>query len=282
MKLIMTRGLPASGKSTWAREQVDKSNGQIKRINKDDLRAMLDNGKWSKDREAKILKARNTLIRVFLKSGQDVIVDDTNFGPHEEKLRNLAEQYGATFEVQEFNTPVGECIERDAKRANAVGTRVIRDMWVRYVCAPPPIYDPALPRCIISDIDGTLAHMVDRSPYDWKKVGGDKRDAAVIDVLLAYSTLDAADPKIIIFSGRDGSCYNETMAWLQKNGVPTDELYMRTADDNRKDYVIKRELYEKHIKGKYNVKFILDDRQQVVDQWRELGLKCFQVEAGDF
>ena len=50
MKLIMTKGLPASGKSTWAKQYLDDNPG-TKRVNKDDLRAMLDNGKWSKRNE---------------------------------------------------------------------------------------------------------------------------------------------------------------------------------------------------------------------------------------
>lgn len=284
MKLIMTRGLPASGKTTWALQQVDKDQGHTKRVNKDDLRAMADNGKWSEKREDMIRKARDILAGLYLSNGCDVIVDDTNFHPiHEVELKKLAAVHGAEFEVKDFYVPVGEAIERDAKRTNAVGTKVIRQMWSQYVCQPAPELIDA-PFAIICDIDGTLAHMKNRGPFDWKKVGNDTCDGAVAHVLETYKSGDAQanHVKIILFSGRDGSCRPETEAWLHENAIPYDRLYMREADDNRKDYLIKEELYEAHIKGKYNVLFVLDDRQQVVDRWRELGLKCLQVAPGDF
>ena len=49
-QLIITKGLPASGKSTWARQKVKESNGTLKRINKDDIRAMVEDSKWSPER----------------------------------------------------------------------------------------------------------------------------------------------------------------------------------------------------------------------------------------
>jgi hypothetical protein len=57
---------------------------------------------------------------------------------------------------------------------------------------------------------------------------------------------------------------------------------MRPANDFRKDSLIKKEIYENDIKGKYNVIMVYDDRNQVVDVWRGLGLKCAQVEPGEF
>lgn len=283
MRLILTRGLPASGKSTWAKEQVELGNGKIKRVNKDDLRQMIDNRKWSREREEAIVKARNVLVQTFLELGYDVIVDDTNFEEkHVRTMQKLATIFSAEFEIKDFYVPVSEAIRRDALREKPVGLKVIRDMWLRYVCQPTPEKVIGLPSVILCDIDGTIAHMDGRSPYDWHKVGTDKPDRAVIDILTTYSTIDPEDPKIILFSGRDGVCENETREWLGRHGVSYDELFMRTPDDNRKDYIIKRELYEQHIKGKYNVLFVLDDRTQVVDQWRELGLKCLQVAPGDF
>ena len=139
--------------------------------------------------------------------------------------------------------------------------------------------DPKLPFCIICDIDGTIAEKGDRSPYDWKKVGLDTPKENVIHILEAYTSINK---RIILFSGRDGSCVAETVEWLAEKKVPYDELHLRKADDNRKDSIIKRELYNKHIKGKYNVLFVLDDRDQVVKMWRELGLTCLQVDYGDF
>ena len=59
------------------------------------------------------------------------------------------------------------------------------------------------------------------------------------------------------------------------------KLVMRKTGDYRKDSIVKREMFEEHIEGKYNVLFVLDDRNQVVDMWRkELGLTCLQCNYG--
>lgn len=75
-----------------------------------------------------------------------------------------------------------------------------------------------------------------------------------------------------MISGRDEVCRKETIDWLYDNGIHFKELHMRPKDDIRKDAIVKQEIYDNHIKGKYEVLFILDDRQQVVDMWRENGL----------
>lgn len=168
MKLTMTKGLPASGKSTWAKREVDRSNGKIKRVNKDDLRAMVDAGIWSKQNEKQILEIRNLFVRHYLSCGYDVIVDDTNLTPnHEEVLRGIAGEQGADFEVKSFlDVPIGTCIARNAERVNPVPVNAIKSMFRQFVkhnlvkpYVPPVPHNPDLPNCIIVDIDGTLAHI---------------------------------------------------------------------------------------------------------------------------
>ena len=80
-KVYMTYGLPSSGKTTWAKQKIEENPNRIKRINKDDLRSMLDCNRWSKDNEKFILKVRDALIDLILGGGFDVIVDDTNLSP---------------------------------------------------------------------------------------------------------------------------------------------------------------------------------------------------------
>lgn len=149
-----------------------------------------------------------------------------------------------------------------------------------------PARNPALPDCVICDIDGTLAIMGDRSPFEWEKVGVDTLNepvAILLEMVRDYGYKQRYANDIIILSGRDGSCRPETEKWLAENGVYHHHLYMRKPKDNRKDAIVKRELYEEHILGKYNVSFVLDDRDQVVALWRkDLGLPCFQVNYGSF
>jgi predicted kinase len=175
MKLIMTRGLPASGKTTWAKEQVLNGNGRVKRINKDDLRAMVDAGQWSKSNEKFILKLRDNFVFEALMAGYDVIVDDTNLAPkHEEQLRAIFKtvesgswfpggESNMKFEIKDFtDVSLRTCIDRDSARPNSVGEKTIKRMHRQFLRLVPrtftaPEYNPDLPNCIIVDIDGTLA-----------------------------------------------------------------------------------------------------------------------------
>jgi hypothetical protein len=133
-------------------------------------------------------------------------------------------------------------------------------------------------KAIICDLDGTLAHMAGRGPFEWDRVSEDLLDEAIADLLRRY----ASDHVIILVSGRSDECRALTQAWLRDNSVFYDQLYMRSAGDYRKDSVVKHEIYELAIAQTYDVTFCLDDRQQAVDFWRSIGLKCFQVAPGNF
>ena len=133
--LTMMKGLPASGKSTWARGMVARSGGLCKRVCKDDLRDMLDAGVWSEENEEYVLRVRDSLVNAFLTDGLDVIVDDTNLHPkHELRLREIARRRGAVFAIRDFTlVPLQECIQRDANRDRSVGEDVIRSMHQRFL-----------------------------------------------------------------------------------------------------------------------------------------------------
>ncbi len=128
-KVILTKGLPGSGKTTWAKSVINQQPGAYKRVNKDDLRAMLDDGHWGKRSEGFVLQVRNTIIQHALVNDLHVIVDDTNFNPiHEDDIRRLVhkinqdDQKSHWVEIKDFSdVPVETCIERDLKRPNSVG-----------------------------------------------------------------------------------------------------------------------------------------------------------------
>lgn len=294
-KLIMTRGLPASGKSTWAKQQVDAGNGRVKRINKDDLRAMIDNSTWSKQNEDNIIKVRDTLVKHYLSNGFDVIVDDTNFSlKHEKVLEKIAEEYSAEFEIESFvDVPLAVCIARNEARSNPVPVNAIKSMYNTYLKGKSnvakykaPEYKEDFPFCIIVDIDGTLAHGTGRNMYDFTQIHTDAHDVVVGDIVRKYAAgsdiPEIPDNYIVIVSGREDTCKEQTENWLVENKVPYHEIYMRKQGDMRDDTIVKREIYEEFIKPRYNVRFVLDDRNKVVKMWREQGLKVLQVEDGDF
>ena len=75
--LHYTVGLPASGKTTWARE-LCRIKPRTVRANRDDLRQLLHEGRFSGGNEKVVTKVQEAVIRAGLADGRDVVVDDTN------------------------------------------------------------------------------------------------------------------------------------------------------------------------------------------------------------
>jgi predicted kinase len=280
-KVLVLVGLPASGKSTFANELLLKEPGQWVRSNKDLLREMAHASRWSGSNEKFILKLRDQITLMALEDNRNVIIDDTNFGHHIDHIRELVKGL-AEVEVNDsfLQVSVEECIRRDAKRSKPVGKGIILEMYRKYieVPAPPQERDPNLPDAILVDMDGTLSLLNGRSPYDASTCDQDPPNQPVLDSVLMYQK----SIKVIIMSGRTDDCRVPTEKWLAKYGVTPEAVYMRATGDQRKDSIIKQELFDRHIKGKYNIKLVLDDRKQVVVMWRSLGLTVFQVAEGDF
>lgn len=275
-KLLLLKGLPASGKSTFAIDLIKKG---WKRVNKDLLREMVDGGVWSRKNEGNILGSEKILVKEFLRQGLNVIIDDCNFA-HEETWKRIAIESNSEFEIKFFDVPVMECIERDSKRGiKSVGAKVIMGMYNQYIRPSEPKFSDNKQNCYIFDVDGTLALMNGRSAYDYSKVHTDipNYNITMIARLLAQSGLP-----IIIVSSRTDDCKFETAKWLYDNSIPHDKIFMRKIGDNRNDAIVKREIYENEIKDKYNVLAVFDDRNRVVDMWRSLGLTCLQVYYGFF
>lgn len=277
-KVIILQGLPASGKSTYAKQLVDTLGW--KRINKDDLRAMVDNSKWSEKNEKMIVKLRNDLLLKFIEDGYSVVVDDTNFAQsHIDTIKEICAGELVECEVLFFDTPLYECIERDSKRERPVGKKVIIKMYNQYLRAKIESNDfknqPELPTCVLCDIDGTLAYSPERSVYDYKKVDKDLPNKKLIEVLQRLNL------PVIILSGRESSCAQETIEWLERNNIQFKGIAMRKQGDSREDSIVKEEMYNGVIKDKWNVLCVFDDRPRVIRMWKKLGLMVCDVSRQD-
>jgi len=273
-KLIMLRWLPASWKSSWAKEEVLKSNWNTKRINKDDLRGMVDWGKRSKGNEKMIIEARDHITSLYLLKWYNVIVDDTNYSPiHENRLKLLATEFKAEFIIKDFDTDVDTCIERDSKRDNSVWKQVILDMYHRYVCKEE--IPNSKWNVVIFDIDWTLARMTGRSPYDYTQV---HTDVVVPQVREMLHSLQGNWFTIIICTWRDWSCEDETRQRLRDNNIEYDDFYIRPVWDARKDSLVKKEMLDKIWRD--NVYAVFDDRQRVIRMRRAEWLFVFNVWSG--
>jgi predicted kinase len=285
-RLTVTRGLPGSGKTTWARAQ----GGHV-RVNRDELRRMLHGGPLLTDwAEKQVTIAQRAQVEALLRAGLNVICDDTNLraGTVRDLLR-LGRACGAETVVRDFTqVPVEECVARDATRPadERVGEQAIRDMHRRYLSGRPlPLPVPAVdaptpPEAFLVDIDGTVAVMNGRRFYEEHRVSEDSPNPPVIAVVRA---LHAAGYRIVFCTGRSEACRADTASWLDAHvGVPYEALLMRAERDDRKDAVVKSELFDRHLRDRYRIVAVLDDRDQVVRMWRTMGLTVLQVGEGNF
>ena len=144
-------------------------------------------------------------------------------------------------------------------------------------------------KAIIVDLDGTLCdvehrvHHVQSKPQRWKEFNdGMKFDKINRWCELLIKAMQGQSFKILFVTGRGEDYRRDTEEWLSKHHVVYDGLFMRPVNDFREDSDIKEELYCNHIKDKFDVVFVVDDRASVVKRWRELGLVCLQCDWGDF
>lgn len=315
-RLIVTRGLPASGKTTLAKAWVNERPDVRACCNRDILRIMLQGGRLgTREQEDAVSLVQHHAIRELLRAGWSVVCDDTNLAEKSARgLATIAAEVGAELEVWDLTrtVPLNECIRRDKERPEAVrvGEDVIRSMHRRYLSPLrgrgfpplrpfPPVQSADLssipvcvqpapgeaPDAVLVDLDGTVALMGDRDPYDYSSVGGDAVNEIVRTVVLAL----AGDHDVLFMSGRDEVCRPDTEKWLHATFpglVDSDawstRLFMRPAGDDRPDWQVKHELFLKHVAGQYRVALVLDDREQVVRMWRAMGLPVFQVAEGNF
>lgn len=306
MTIVLTRGLPASGKSTYARAWVAADPKNRVRVNRDDLRFMLYGEYWGGNiDENEVSRAEEAMVKAAVKAGKHVVIDATHL------RAQYVKKWAATGEIQvrDFPVAVDELIRRDNSRAHqgerAVGERVIRDLAQRFHIKADGTL-PALPdlrgigptfdfkpyvrgeRLAYSfDIDGTLLHMEDRrGPYETSKYDLDTPDRNMVEMLWHLQDgvqKSQEDVAFIALSGRNEDFYDVTLESLRGWGIYLDALYMRPSDrPNDNDALIKSDLVDQHYSGTYDVLMHFDDRNRVVDALRAKGMKVAQVEPGDF
>jgi predicted kinase len=294
--IILVRGIQASGKSQFAKKWAASDTENRVRVNRDEIRQMITgtpSTRLSPDLEVFVSKVEKSTAIAALRAGKDVIID----------AMNLRSRYvrawlalGYPVEFVDFPVSLDLALARNEARGGKVPEEVIRTTYERLTNkgklpeppspdeprrapAKPYVADTTLPPAIIVDLDGTLAHMGERrGPYDWDKVGLDEVDVPVRTLVNEMSD----SHQVIVMSGRDDVCRLETELWLAANDIRHDHLYMRAAGDQRADTVVKAELFDRHVRERFNVIFAVDDRNAVVAGWRAMGIKTLQAQEGAF
>lgn len=141
-------------------------------------------------------------------------------------------------------------------------------------------------KAIIVDLDGTLCDCEHRRHFiekkDWKSFYESARVDKASQNVLNFVKLMTPSHTILFVTGRPDEYRGLTEDWFEKHFIDRGFLFMRKTGDFRKDCIVKQEIYENEIKPNFNVVLCIDDRKQVVDMWRSLGLECWQVADGNF
>lgn len=274
--IILMKGLPGSGKSTCARRMVEVSGDTLVRVNRDELRQLLFNSEWSRNREKIIVEAELNAARAAIQEGRNVVVDDTNLSRKAQGLwREFAHHMGISLWWLHINTPIEECIARDALREGKarVGAGVIWNMAIRNGFVKWDSND----RFVAFDLDGTLfncdhrLHYVKDGRRDWEKFfRACIKDTPIDWVRSELQAYHREGKKIIIVTASPEDYADARIETMKKFDIPFHYLIMRKSGDRRNDVIVKEEMlsflpYDR-------IEAFYDDRPQVVQMLRGYGL----------
>lgn len=278
MKAIVTVGISASGKTTWVNDLLKAEKGW-RDINRDWIRFNMvcpfsnwSNYKFNKKNENEVTRLQGLMIMESWAAGENIVISDTNLNAKTRQsiIKDL-QDLGYTVEIKSFPITRETALKRDNLRANGVGADVIYRQWQNWnTFNGRRTYKPdeSLPKAIIVDVDGTIAQMNGRGPFEWKRVGEDVSRDFVIQMVTNYYYTSSYE--VVILSGRSDECRSETNDWLISNNVPFTELHMRKSGDFRKDSVIKEEIFWTQLAERYNIVAAIDDRPMMIRTWHEL------------
>lgn len=296
LQVIVVTGIPGSGKSTWAKAEIKKDPDNWIRISNDDIRAGMNEGIYSASMEKIVSNIRLFMIREALKANKNIIIDNLNLNKrHWEQTTKICKEMNKNILCMEkhFYVELEEAIERDSKRIGkaCVGPEVIKKWWkesggksFKHYAPKKEIFtqnvnistefvamkqDKDLPKILVSDLDGTLALMNGRDPYNASTSDEDLPHEHIVNLVKIYHQ---TGHKIILVSGREDKYRAPTEKFLAKYlpGIEY-ELYMRPTGDMRKDVLIKQEIFENYIKDKYYIALWCDDRLQIIKWLYESG-----------
>jgi adenylate kinase family enzyme len=298
-RAVITIGCSASGKSTYAKSLVDEFD--YHRIERDLYREFIMCVKdsnfnknhekinlwelWKWKWESDVNECIDKGIDFAYHNDMNIICSDTNLNKdHRNTLKLKLEALGYEVEYKVFGEDLSLDVlwKRDLYRKNSVGHAVIAKQYEQFRKEFPKYQLKDVsdkPECIIFDVDGTLATMCRRSPYDWDKVHLDTYNEMLFIAMIAYQE---SGYKIIVMSGRDSICKEQTRDWIVQGAIENGascgfefDLYMRAEGDQRKDNIVKAELFTNHVDGNYKVKAVFDDRPIMVREWLEFGFDVY-------
>jgi predicted kinase len=304
-------GPPGSGKSTFANDYCRNHPlpPNCTRISQDDQ---------GKD-------GHMSLFNSALSARSDLVIDRMNFDKNQrERYLKPARDAGYATRIIVFHVSLKTCLERCAARENhptiqdaKTASQAVNFFFSKYERVQDDEADEVMrmgwvdiraPKCIWSDLDGTVADVEHRrrhvrpsvvatthrledlpaEPVKFKpnwKAFFDEMELDPVDETVRSILDDKSHTYPIVYAtGRPDNYKQQTERWLIENGLryPGSSLFMRMRNDMRRDDIVKEIILEFEVKTKYNVFFALDDRDQVVKMLRKHGVKVLQCAEGDF
>lgn len=299
--IIFTRGLPASGKSTWAKAWVAADPENRVRINKDTIRHELFGDATRHDKTASGLVAaeENNQIQKAVKAGKDIILDNTYvITPQVTKklkfLRNLKGVQNITH--RDFPITLEEAKRRNSQRERQVPEEIM-DGFSKFLGPKGqfPVFPGTYPTTPVVlpetknptyafDMDGTLVDT--RDVVHWVQRDKD-RDYDSFHRLSEFSPANESVKAIalsakkrgysvIITTARSEDYRETTQKWLDDHNVPYDNIFMRPRTDSRPDYFIKKDMFA-IITEHYRILKVVDDNPQAIQAWKEVGASVIEI-----
>lgn len=286
--LTVLRGIPASGKSTHAKQWLMEDPHNRVRVNRDEIRERLTGSATDHTREKEVTVEEMRVIEQALRSGKDVMSDNTNvntkFLP---KLIKLAKRHGATIDHKDFPISVKEALRRNAARNRVVPEAVIHRMYGNL--GPNgefPVFPGSYPTkefvapkskkgAVCFDMDGTLndvrgvRHFLDGKYKDFDAFHRmSEFEPANDDVVQMALDAHASGYSVLITTARSEPYRETTQKWLDDRNIPYENIFMRPEGDYRSDYEVKKDMFQE-ISEHYDVVRCVDDNPQAIQAWRE-------------
>ena len=135
---------------------------------------------------------------------------------------------------------------------------------------------------VIFDLDGTLSDATERrrhlaaTPPDWNSFYEElEQDPPIVPIADLYRSLCRDESyTVVILTGRPERYRSHTERWLETHKLPQRPIYFRPDDDNGHDLDVKKRVYHALTANGDKVAFVVEDRNSVVQMWRELGVVC--------
>jgi predicted kinase len=305
-KIIILKGPSCSGKSTFAEEMIQKGNNWA-RVSKDSIRKSLFPFKYisSNKLENRLNDVQHSMLSAALNSGHNVIIDNTNLRTKDlnllfDSIDLLKHFYSIDVILKDdfCNVSLKNLLKRNDNREKSLPPEIIKKQckkmkndWQEYyktfaerMTSNIYSYDNVFDyhndkKTAIFDMDGTLALMNGRSPYEYHKC-----DTDLVNEKVAYMfrLLRRDGWHLVIFTGREDSCRQKTKSWLVENDLSPDLLFMRKTRDRRPDSIVKKEMLNQVEKKGLDAIMAFDDRDSVIKLWRQNGIIAYQVNYGNF